>query len=118
MEREMAASGEFFGRMNDPVGSAFLKGPCGDEIEFYLDIENGKITDLKFYTEGCETTKECGAVTAALAKGRKVEEALEISPAEVMRHIRNLPEDHLHCSILSVSTLHRAIADYMLKKGM
>lgn len=26
------------------------------------------------------------------------------------------PEGHFHCSILSVSTLYRAIADYLLKK--
>ena len=109
---------ELFGRMNDPDGSAFLKGPCGDEMEFYLIIENGHISDIKFYTEGCESTKLCAGMAAYLAKGKTIEEALSISAGEVKENIKNLPEDHLHCTILAVSTLYRAIADYLLKKGL
>ena len=29
----------FFGRMNDPTGAAIVRGPCGDEMEFYLHIK-------------------------------------------------------------------------------
>ena len=28
-----------FGRRNDPVTSAWQKGPCGDDMEFYISIE-------------------------------------------------------------------------------
>ena len=48
--------------------------------------------------------------------GKTVKEALLISAGEVITRLKGLPEDHLHCSILSVSTLYRAIADYLLKK--
>lgn len=105
----------YFGRMNDPTGSAFLEGPCGDSMEFYLIIENNLITEVKFYTDGCAATKSCGAITAALAQGQTIEKALCISPGEIIGQIKYLPEDHLHCSILAVSTLYRAIADYLLK---
>ncbi len=106
---------KYFGRMNDPVSSAFLKGPCGDEMEFYLVIENGKITDIKYYTEGCEETKACAAVTAMLAEGKSIDEALMLSPGAVKKQLPKLSEGHLHCTILAVSTLYRAIADYLLK---
>lgn len=106
---------DYFGRMNDPTGSAYLEGPCGDSMEFYLTIEEDRIIEAKFYTEGCAATKSCGAVTAALAKGKTIEKALCVSPGEVIALIKDLPDDHLHCSILSVSTLYRAIADYLLK---
>jgi NifU-like protein involved in Fe-S cluster formation len=41
---ELLNDQKFFGRMNDPTSSSYLKGPCGDSMEFYLVIENKKIT--------------------------------------------------------------------------
>jgi len=108
---------EYYGRMNDPTSSAFLQGPCGDSMEFYLVIQKGMITDVKFFSEGCGTTLACGAMAAFLAHGKTVEEALSVSAGGMMKRIRVLPADHLHCSILAVSTLYRAIADYLLQRG-
>jgi nitrogen fixation NifU-like protein len=104
-----------FGRMNDPISSACVRGPCGDEMEFYLVIEEGIITGVKYYTQGCDATKACAAMTARLAKDKTINEALWISASEVIERLKGLPEDHLHCSILAVSTLYRAIADYLLR---
>ncbi|MDD5454137.1 MAG: iron-sulfur cluster assembly scaffold protein [Candidatus Ratteibacteria bacterium] len=104
-----------FGRMTDPTGSARIKGPCGDEIEFYLVINDGIIEDVKFYTDGCIATKVCGSMAARLATGKTIEDALSISPKQVMDSLQGLPKDHCHCSILAVSALYRAIADYLLK---
>jgi nitrogen fixation NifU-like protein len=55
-------------------------------------------------------------MVAYLAYGKTVKDALAISAKEVIKKLKGLPENHLHCSILSVSTLYRAIADYLLKK--
>ncbi len=106
---------KYFGRMNDPVSSSYLKGPCGDAMEFYLVIEQDRITEIKYYTDGCKPTRACAAMAAKLADGKTVKEALFISAGEVIMQLKGLPEDHLHCSILAVSTLYRAIADYLLK---
>ena len=109
-----APDSPFFGRMNDPSASAFLRGLCGDEIEFYLDIEDGTIRDVRYYTEGCEKTRVCGEAVARRAKGKTLLDALAINPREVIDSERSLPEDGRHCAILAVSTLYRAIADYLL----
>ncbi len=106
---------KYFGRMNDPVSSSYLKGPCGDAMEFYLVIDKDRITEIKYYTDGCHATRACAAMAAKLAEGKTIKEALSISAGEVIVRLKGLPEDHLHCSILSVSTLYRAIADYLLK---
>ena len=113
---ELINDQKYFGRMNDPVSSSYLKGPCGDAMEFYLVIDKDKITEIKYYTEGCHATRACAAMAAKLADGKTVKEALSISAGEVIAKLKGLPADHLHCSILSVSTLYRAIADYLLKK--
>jgi len=113
---ELAGEKELFGRMNDPSGASCLRGPCGDEMEFYLDIEEDRIRDIKYYTDGCEATKACGALTARLAKGRKIEEALCVSAGEIMKKIKDLPEANSHCPILAVSSFYRAVADHLLRR--
>jgi len=107
---------QYFGRMNDPTSAAFIKGPCGDEMEFYLVIRDSIIREAKFYTEGCASTAACGEITAQLALGKTIDEALGISPRQVIQVLKEVPEEENHCSILAVSTLHRAIADYLLKR--
>jgi nitrogen fixation NifU-like protein len=111
----LAKNPKHFGRMNDPISSALIKGPCGDEMEFYLVIENRIIKQVKFYTEGCISTLVCGEIAARQAEGKSIEQALAISPKQIIDLLGNLPQDHCHCSILAVSTLYRAIADYLLK---
>ncbi|MEW6104278.1 MAG: iron-sulfur cluster assembly scaffold protein [bacterium] len=102
--------------MNAVTSSAYIKGPCGDEMEFYLSFEDNKITEIEYFTNGCDATKACAAMTANLAIGKTINEVLSISAQEVIKKLNGcLPEDHLHCAILTVSTLYRAIADYLLR---
>jgi len=105
----------YFGRMNDPIGSSYLRGICGDEMEFYLYIRDGLIQDVKYYTEGCAEARACGLAVAKRAKGKPVMDALGINPKEVIESTDCLSEQGRHCAILAVSTLYRAIADYLLK---
>lgn len=106
---------KYFGQMNDPTCSSYIKGPCGDFMEFYLAVDSkGRITDILYYTEGCDATRTCASAVCVIALNRTVIEALSISAGEVISKVKGLPEDHKHCAILSVSTLYRAIADYLL----
>lgn len=104
----------YYGRMNDCTSSAAIQGPCGDEMEVYLDIADERITDIKVYSTGCEYTDLCGVTMAALADQRTVFEALGISPKAVLEKLPGIPLDHKHCAILAVSALYRAIALFWL----
>lgn len=108
----------FQGRLNDPTCAARIKGPCGDEMEFYLAINDGRIEDIKFFTDGCNYTLDCAEVTAKLVFKKNIQEALSISPLQVKNMVNDLPQDHNHCSILAVSTLFRAIAYYLLSHSL
>jgi len=104
----------FFGRMNAPSGSAYVRGLCGDEMEFYLHIQDDVIQDVRYYTEGCEATRSCGQAVARRVKGQSVFDALTINPREIIDAQECLPEEGRHCAILAVSALYRAIADFLL----
>lgn len=103
------------GRMNDPDGSAVTKGLCGDTMEMYLTIEKDTITDSLFYTDGCNASRMCGSVTANLAKGKSLKDILRVSPADVIDEWNDIPRGNVHCAILSVNTLHKALAEYLLR---
>ena len=104
-------------RMNDPDGAAFITGLCGDTMEIYLEVKNGTVKDATFFTDGCESSILCGSTAASLAKGKSLDEILKISPSDIIKTCgNNIPQDHIHCTILAVSTLHKALADYLLKK--
>ena len=104
---------KFFGRMNDPDGHAYMKGICGDEMEFYLTVNNNKIDNVTFFTHGCAHTKICGETAARLVLGKEIEEALGLSPIKIKNEISNLPEDHIHCTILTTITFLKALAEYL-----
>ena len=103
------------GRMNDPSGAAWIKGLCGDIMEIYLIIKNNKIIEAKFFTNGCGATLACGSAVTELAKNKTIDKVLSISPKKIINHLEGLPIENIHCAILAVSTLHKAIADYLLK---
>ncbi len=109
-----ASNDPFFGRMNDPTGSGFIRGGCGDEMEVYLYIRDEIIEDVKYHTDGCANTRSCGSAVARRAKGRSITDALSISPGELIRSGECEPEEGRHCAILAVSTFYQAIADYLL----
>ena len=41
----------FFGRMNAPMAAASVRGMCGDEMEFYLDIRDDRIEEVLYQPE-------------------------------------------------------------------
>ncbi len=102
-------------RMNAPDGSAWITGLCGDTMEFYLVISENVVTQVSYYTDGCSTSQYCGSVSAGLAEGKTIDEVLAISPALVINSQKDQPVESVHCSILAVNTLHKALAQYLLR---
>jgi len=104
----------FFEKMENPTAQARIQGPCGDSMEFFLKIVRNTVRQVRCFTSGCGASKACAVETARMAQGGSLARALLISPGKVIQTLKNVPEDHLHCAILSVSTLHRAIALYLM----
>jgi nitrogen fixation NifU-like protein len=84
-------------------------------MEFYLSIRDGVIEDARYYTDGCGNTRACGRAVAERVVGKPVPEALGLAPKQIIDSGQCAPEAGRHCAILAVSTLYRALADYLLK---
>ena len=105
-----------FGRLVNPSSYAEVIGLCGEEMYFYLLIKDEIIEEVKFEVNGCFASIACGEMAAILAEGRPICQAMGISAKEVLENLRDLPDDHTHCSILAVNTLYKAISRYLLEK--
>ena len=110
-----AGQDDFYGRMNDPSVGAWVTGPCGDTMEFYLIIDDGIIKQAKYYTDGCEFIRLCGQTVAVYVQGKTVVDALSISGRQVLDALPQLPPEHRHCAILAVSTFYKAVGQYWVE---
>jgi len=103
------------GKLAEPSGSARVTGPCGDTMQIDIRVEAGRICDCKFITDGCGASIACGSVVTELAKGKRIEEALEITAKDVLKLLGGLPSENVHCATLAVNTLRAAINDYQCR---
>ncbi len=90
---------------------------CGDMMTFYIKVDNNRLTDVKFKTFGCGAAIAVSSMVSELAKGKTLEEALKISNQMVAQELGGLPSNKLHCSNLGADALHKAIENYLSKKG-
>ena len=51
---------------------------CGDNMELFLEIENGVIKDIKFNGSGCAISKASASVMTTLIKDKTIEEAKKL----------------------------------------
>lgn len=108
---EMAFRADYKETVFQADGHGTKTGDCGDTVDFYLMVQNDKIRDISYSINGCINTNACANAIIDLVKGKKVEEAWEITPEKVADYLETLPEDHFHCAELAVGTLYLALAD-------
>jgi nitrogen fixation NifU-like protein len=92
------------GKVGNPV--------CGDLMTIYIKVKDNKIVDIKFKTFGCAAAIATSSMITELAKGKTLDEAMEITRDNVADKLNGLPTQKLHCSNLAADALHEAIKDY------
>ncbi len=94
-------------------GSGVVGNPaCGDVMKLTIRVENDVIVDVKFKTFGCGAAIATSSMVTEMVKGKKLDEALEISNKAVMEALGGLPKVKRHCSVLAEDALKAAIEDY------
>lgn len=92
------------GRVGNPV--------CGDLMDIYIKVKDDKIIDIKFKTFGCGSAIATSSMVTELAKGKTLDEAMEITRQDVAEELEGLPPIKMHCSNLAADALHEAINNY------
>ncbi len=89
---------------------------CGDIMEISLKIEDDRIVDAKFRTFGCAAAIATSSTATEMVKGMTLDEALNLTNAEVVEELEGLPPQKIHCSVLAEEAIKEAINDYRSKK--
>jgi nitrogen fixation NifU-like protein len=90
-------------------------GGCGDTIWIYLQIEEDRVVDAGFATDGCGSSSISGSMAAELAVGKRCEDVAAITGETVLEGLGgpdNLPEDDRHCAWLAANALLEALGSY------
>jgi nitrogen fixation NifU-like protein len=99
-----------FGPLRGANGNARITGPCGDTMEFWVRVKDGRVEHTTFTTDGCDHSMRCGSAAAALANGKTLAEAAAVSQADVLVAAGDIPDHSQHCGLLAANTLKAALA--------
>jgi len=105
------------GVIDDADGVGEVGNPvCGDMMTFYIKVKDERLEDVKFQTFGCVAAIAVSSMVSEMAKGRKLEEAKEITNKVVAETLGGLPQNKMHCSNLGAEALALAIKNYQEKQ--
>lgn len=90
---------------------------CGDVMKIYIKTGEKKnkgqnekiIKDIKFETLGCAAAIAVTSALTYIAKGMTLTEALKIKKDDIIKDLGGLPAPKIHCSMLGIEALHKAI---------
>ncbi|MFB0547230.1 MAG: Fe-S cluster assembly scaffold protein NifU [Anaerolineae bacterium] len=95
------------GREGNPV--------CGDLMEIYIKVDDSHVSDIKFRTFGCGAAIATSSIATEMVKGKPLSEAENLTNKAIAEALGGLPPIKMHCSVLAVDALKRAIEDYYEK---
>jgi nitrogen fixation NifU-like protein len=101
------------GDLGEANAFGIVAGPCGDTMAIWLKVEDGRIAEISFTTDGCMTSLAAGSMATEMAKGKTLIDAQKISQQDVLDALGGLPEESEHCALLAANTLKEAINNYL-----
>ncbi len=93
---------------------------CGDQVSIWLKVNEDTqiIEDISFLSYGCASNIATASIITDMAKGKSIAEAKAISWKEAAEELDGLPPVKMHCSVLAVDTLRKAIKNYEIAHHM
>ncbi len=96
---------------------------CGDVMWVYIKVGKNElgeptIKDIKFKTLGCAAAIASSSMATELAKGKTIDEALNITKEDIVGALGAMPAVKVHCSLLATGALSEAIYDYLSKNSL
>ena len=85
---------------------------CGDTLQLYLQIGEGRIVRAAFQTYGCPAAIAASSMLTEMIRGTTLEEAGQIDREDVAAALGGVPPMKRHCLVLAEDGLRAALKDY------
>lgn len=84
---------------------------CGDAIEAFVTIEDGRIEDVAFQGQGCAISQAAMSMVTQRLKGMRTDDALKLGQEDVLAML-GIPIGIVRrkCALLGLRTVQKAIA--------
>ncbi|MGB9675146.1 MAG: iron-sulfur cluster assembly scaffold protein [Candidatus Nanoarchaeia archaeon] len=111
-EAEFVKTADGFGEVGNPI--------CGDVMKLWIKIDkqNDKIIECKWQTFGCVAaiaTTSMLSVMVTENSGMPIQEALSLTPQEIVKRLGAIPPKKFHCAVLGNRALKAALNHYFRK---
>jgi nitrogen fixation NifU-like protein len=102
---------------DENIGTGMVGAPaCGDVMRLQIKVnDNGVIEDAKFKTYGCGSAIASSSLLTEWVKGRKLEDAEQITNTEIAQEL-SLPPVKIHCSVLAEDAIKAAVKNFREKQ--
>ncbi len=105
-----------FGVIEDADGVGVVGNErCGDEMEIYIKVVEGKISSASFRTLGCAAAIATSDVVCEMIIGKNIKEAVSLTEKEMVENLEYLPKVKTHCASLALAGVRAAVKDYEAK---
>lgn len=100
-----------FGKLSEATNKARAENlSCGDEIEVYLQIENGIIKKMTFEGEGCSIAISTASLWTEKLIGMTIDQVLKLDHNDTLDLIgMPLTPSRLKCAMLSLNAIKKAV---------
>lgn len=95
---------------------------CGDEMKMWLKVDESSdmIKECKWRTFGCGSAIAATSMLSVMVTengGMQTDNALKITPRDIMERLDGLPNRKIHCSVLGDKALRAALNFYFRNSG-
>lgn len=106
------------GEIENASATAKVENPaCGDVMQLWLRVREGRIEDVKYRAKGCVPSIACGSALTEMIAGKMIEEARRVRRVELVMKLGGLPQASLHASHLAIDVLNAALTQATQKKS-
>jgi nitrogen fixation NifU-like protein len=82
---------------------------CGDKIRFELEIEDGRVKDVRFSGKGCAISQASASMLSESIKGEKLEDVVRMSREAVLENVGiGISPARMKCALLGLKVLKSA----------